>query len=59
MAFPKTATKPQPTQIQQNLDNRGKTLRGCEQNTYDSEPDPMPFFGIMMIPAASEADEYK
>lgn len=34
-------TKPNPTNIQENLDNRGKTLGGCEENTYDSEPDPV------------------
>ena len=49
-----------PTQIQQNLDNRGKTLRGCEKNTYDSEPDPMPdIFGVFLMPRAPESDEYE
>jgi len=50
MSMPKKATKPKPTNIQENLDNRGKTLRGCEKNTYDSEPDPPPMFGIFMMP---------
>ena len=42
-------TKPEPTDIQKNLDNRNKTLQGCEHNSYDSEPDPEPelmLFGI-------------
>jgi len=34
--------KPKPTDIQPNLDNRNKTLQGCEENTYDCEPDPEP-----------------
>ena len=42
-------TKPKPTDIQSNLDNRGKTLKGCEHNTYDSEPDPMPVFGLAIL----------
>ena len=50
----------EPTDIQSNLDNRGKTLRGCEKNTYDSAPDPMPVFGIFAMPmAVTEEDEYK
>ena len=40
----KKVTKPKPTNIQENLDNRGKTLQGCEENTYNSEPDPEPVF---------------
>ena len=46
-----------PTNIQENLDNRGKTLRGCEKNTYNSEPDPLPTFGIFMMPAPVEDSE--
>ncbi|MGW8324077.1 MAG: hypothetical protein ACWGNI_00145 [Desulfobacterales bacterium] len=37
-------TKPEPTDIQANLDNRGKTLQGHEHDSYDSEPDPEPVF---------------
>ena len=40
----KKVTKSKPTDIQKNLDNRGKTLQGCKENTYDSEPDPEPMF---------------
>ena len=50
--------KYQPTNIQANLDNRGKTLHGCENNTYDSEPDPMPVFSMLIMPMTEE-DEYK
>jgi len=51
-------TKPTPTPIQENLDNRGKTLKGCEKSTYDAEPDPPPMFGIFMVaPKAPEDDE--
>jgi len=51
-------TKSKPTDIQANLDNRGKTLRGCENNTYDSQPDPLPVFGIFMVPEMpKEQDE--
>lgn len=40
-------TKPEPTDIQKNLDNRDKTLQGCEHNSYDSEPDPEPILMFM------------
>lgn len=37
-----------PTNVQPNLDNRNKTLGGCEEDTYDSEPlemvDPLFFY---------------
>lgn len=37
--------KIEPTNIQPNLDNRNETLKGCEENTYNSEPpDIDPFF---------------
>ena len=39
--------KIEPTQIQENLDNRYKTLGGCEDNTYDSEPDEYDIFGFV------------
>ena len=45
----KKVTKSEPTNIQSNLDNRGKTLQGCKDNSYDSEPDPEPmlvFYGM-------------
>ena len=45
-----------PTQIQQNLDNRGKTLGGCEKNTYDSEPDQIPFFSLFIMPESDRID---
>ncbi|MEJ2066313.1 MAG: hypothetical protein P8X74_24045 [Reinekea sp.] len=44
-------TKPEPTNIQPNLDNRNKTLQGCEDDTYNSEPYPedlMGFFGVFL-----------
>jgi len=44
--------KIEPTPIQENLDNRYKTLGGCEENTYDSEPDP-PLDLIFLMPLPS------
>jgi hypothetical protein len=49
--------KYEPTNIQPNLDNRGKTLRGCEKNTYDSEPEPPPIFGFLMMPTTPPAPD--
>jgi len=40
--------KTEPTDIQANLDNRWKTLKGGKENTYDSEPDPEPY-GIFLV----------
>jgi len=43
-------TKSEPTQIQDNLDNRYKTLQGGMDNTYDSEPDEFDEFGFYIGP---------
>jgi hypothetical protein len=42
-------TKSKPADIQKNLDNRHKTLQGCMDDTYDSEPDPEPSSFIVIM----------